>query len=221
MKKLIFSEELIEAAVFLDGDLPDFKNLRLDKSTKIIAADGAADKLLHNNFIPNIIIGDMDSIDLSKNIYNNIEILKDIDQETNDFEKILIFALNQKYRNILIFGLHGGELEHTLNNISVLLKYQHLFGSIIILDKDRYCLYIDQSIKLQLKKDELISIIPYPKCKIQTNGLYWELNNEWLEQGKREGARNKCKNENITINLESGAYFLFFDNRYPKFIKFE
>jgi len=213
MKKLIFSEDNFDVAVFLDGDLPNFNNITKVAKTKIIAADGAANRMIKSNFLPDLIIGDMDS--LSANT-DNIKVIKDSDQNTNDFEKILIYLIKNSFKNVVVLGLHGGILEHTLNNISVFLKYENQFDSLIIYDKDRYGIFIDKSIEIKLKRDEIISIIPNPICNLKTEGLYWELQNETLAIGKREGARNKCKSELIKLTLNSGAYFLFIESRFPK-----
>lgn len=217
MKKIYFSDNFYEVAIFLDGDLPNFDKLQELIKTKKIAADGAANRMIKANFLPDLIIGDMDSLDSA---INNIEIIKDSDQNTNDFEKILIYLIKNNYKKVIVLGLHGGILEHTLNNISIFLKYESFFDSFIIYDKDRYGIFIDQSIEIALKKDEIISIIPNPECNIKTEGLVWELNDEFLELGKREGARNKCKSDKINIWLNNGSYFLFFESRFPEVVEF-
>ena len=218
MRKITFRDIFFDASIFLNGDLPNFRSISSFNIGKIIAADGAANRMINENFSPDLIIGDMDSF---TDIKERIEIIKDDDQNTNDFEKILIYLIKKGIKNILIFGLHGGILEHTLNNISVFLKYQQFFNSIVILDKDRYGIYIDETIQIALKQDEIISIIPTPHCNIKTDGLYWNLNNESLEIGAREGARNKCVEKNIKIWLNDGSYFLFFESRFPNVVEYE
>lgn len=218
MKTIVFTDINYDAAVFLDGDLPDFSNVENLNKTQMIAADGAANRMIKSNFLPNLILGDLDSL---TEIDARLQIIKDSDQDTNDFEKILIYLIKNNYKNVIILGLHGGILEHTLNNISVLVKYVKYFDSLVIFDKDRYGFFIDSSLRIKLKKEEVISIIPNPICNVKTSGLYWELDNELLEIGKREGARNKCKSDIIEIILNEGSYFLFIESRFPKSICFK
>ncbi|HRP02213.1 MAG TPA: thiamine diphosphokinase [Candidatus Kapabacteria bacterium] len=221
MKRITFSDTFYKVAVFLGGDLPDFSVFQLSERTIKIAADGAANRMIHNYCPPNIIIGDMDSLQITQGELLNIKLIKDNDEETNDFEKIFKYLQKNNYHSIIICGIHGGELEHTLNNLSVLMKYQALFDVITIYDKNRYGVLIDTSIEINLEKGETISIIPNPLCNISTNGLYWELSDETLALGAREGARNKCKSSKIVIELNYGSYYLFIESRFPKLMQLE
>ena len=113
--------------------------------------------------------------------------------------------------------MQGGELEHTLNNWSVLKRYSNQLN-LIVLHNDRYAFVVKQNIEIILKKNETISIIPQTTCTLKTRGLVWNLNNETLELGKREGARNSVKSQSVAIELIEGEYLLFIDSRYPAVI---
>ena len=212
--KIIFNNCPFDAVLVLNGEISHFDYIQ-ENTGIIYAADGAANILLQNNITPDYIIGDLDSVD-NKHItqkLKNIKIIEDKSQDTNDFEKVLTHLKSQNKTNILIFGFQGGELEHTLNNWSVLKKFANQL-SLTILHNNRYAIPIYQSIELNLKVNELVSIIPQPSCKISTDGLKWNLKNETLELGKREGARNIATKEKIIIELTSGEYLLFIDSRY-------
>ncbi len=201
-----------DVLVCLNSDLPPKKVCETAKYKKLIAADGAARYVFANGLMPDLIIGDFDSFDINS-VPDDFDIARlraDYNQDTNDFEKILDFCLNNQLNDILIFGLHGGELEHTLNNISVFKKYSNKL-QLTIYDKSRYGIYLDDFIKLHTKKDEIISLIPLPAVRLSTKNLRWELNDEILELGIREGARNQAITDFIEINVLSGSVLLFFD----------
>lgn len=213
--KIIFKNMGFDAILCLNGEISHFEYIAENKG-KIYCADGAANTLISNNIIPDYIIGDLDSVNVNeiKTRSNDIYIIEKPSQEKNDFEKVLDFLISKDKKNILIFGFQGGELEHTLNNWSVLKKFaKHL--NIIILHNDRYAIPIHKSIEIELKANETISIIPQATCNIKTKGLKWELDNETLELGTREGARNITTSSTIKIDLNSGEYLLFIDSRYP------
>jgi len=213
--KIIFKNKGFDAILCLNGEISHFEYIAENKC-KIYCADGAANTLISNNIIPDYIIGDLDSVNVNeiKTRSNDIKIIEKPSQEKNDFEKVLDFLISKDKKNILIFGFQGGELEHTLNNWSVLKKFaKHL--NIIILHNDRYAIPIHKSIEIELKANETISIIPQATCNIKTKGLKWELDNETLELGTREGARNITTSSTIKIDLNSGEYLLFIDSRYP------
>lgn len=213
--KIIFTNNRFDAVLCLNGEISHFDYIAENKG-KIYCADGAANTLISKYIIPDYIIGDLDSVNVNeiKTKSNDIKIIEKPSQEKNDFEKVLDFLISEDKKNILIFGFQGGELEHTLNNWSVLKKIAKQLN-IIILHNDRYALPIHKSIEIELKANEIISIIPQATCNIKTKGLKWELNNETLEIGTREGARNIAISEKVTIDLNSGEYLMFIDSRYP------
>jgi thiamine pyrophosphokinase len=136
------------------------------------------------------------------------------DQETNDFEKNLIFAKESGYQNIAILGFHGGELEHSLNNWSVFMRYSKGMN-LCIYDEYRYGIPIRESIRFNADENEIISIIPQTRTRIITKNLKWALNNEILEFGIREGAGNVAIEQDIQIELIEGEYLLFINSRLP------
>jgi thiamine pyrophosphokinase len=214
--EISFEDAFFDAILCLDTNLPDKETfLKLGK-LPIIAADGAAIRLLKMGIVPNVIIGDLDTYykhPLSQQIsYSKIIQIKE--QETNDFEKALKYAVENKFEKILIFGFHGGELEHTLNNWSVLKRYMGKL-ELCIYEDGRYAIPIDFSISLNVLKDEIISLIPQPKALITTKNLFWELNHEVLELGIRDGARNKAVSDEIFIEIHEGELLLFINARLP------
>ena len=221
--KLTFKDDIIDAILCLDAVLPGKEVFSLFKNVPIIAADGASIKLYEMSIIPNYIIGDLDTFlsnPLSEILKTKAEVIHLPEQETNDFEKSLRFCINKDWKNILIFGLHGGALEHTLNNWSIIKKFSRLLN-LCIYDEERYSFPVYNSINFIPKKDEIISLIPQPFAKLTTKGFQWELNEEILALGIREGARNIAKAEAIDITIHEGEYLLFIDQRLPKMPVFE
>ena len=216
LTEITFGELGFDAIVCLDANLPGAEFYDLFPKMPLLAADGAGSQLLDMGVIPDYIIGDLDTFNskpkpenLSKTILIQIP-----EQETTDFEKILNFTLDNKYSNILILGFHGGELEHTLNNWSVLARYARRMN-LCVYDAGRYAIPVSTSIAIELKQKEMVSLIPQPKATLTTENLRWELNKEKLELGVREGVRNIAISQEIKILLHSGEYILFIDARLP------
>ncbi len=215
-KIIEFKDRFFDCIVCLNSNLPSIRFFKKFKNIKILAADGAAIKLYKKGIIADFVIGDLDSFKQSKVIesYSNEKVIYDESQETNDFQKVLDFAIKKGFQNILVVGFHGGELEHTLNNCSILFKYKKLLN-LCVYDKNRYAIPIDESVELNCKTGEIISLIPLQKTIIQTQNLKWELKNEILELGVREGARNIATANSIFLNIKNGSLLLFFDARLP------
>jgi|688.fasta_scaffold36690_2 thiamine pyrophosphokinase len=218
MMHIHFSESLPSAIICLNGTLPNADFYTFFPDCPIIAADGAANTLLLQGIIPSVIIGDLDSFTPSLlPDFSTTTVIKEINQEINDFEKSLIYALKNQFRHILIVGFQGGDLEHTLNNVSVLWKLFSRFSSIIIADlHNRIGIPFDQSfIFSSAKIGEIISLIPSPSALITTNGLTWNLQKEVLELSIREGARNSVSANFPEIHIHSGRILFFCEARFP------
>ncbi len=222
MKRISFpSGNEFQAVVCLNADLPDVDIFEMVSGVSIIVADGAANYLLDKGIEPDMIIGDMDSFALPKasKLFEQNKILIIPDQETNDFEKILLYCERKSLVNLLILGFHGGELEHTLNNWSVFKKYSHRLN-MCIFDQNRYGISISEPVDILVNINEIISLIPQPRATLTTNNLEWELKNETLELGVREGARNVAIAEHVTLDVIEGQLLLFINHRLPISPKF-
>lgn len=203
------------AVVCLNANLPDKFVFDMVLPLPLLVADGAANNILALGLDPTKVIGDMDS--LLHNNHHRIpqeKLLIVPDQETNDFEKILQYCIHNNYNDLLIFGFHGGELEHTLNNWSVLKKYCKQLN-LCIFDNNRYGIPISEPVELFVNVGEIISLIPQPMVRLRTHNLEWELNNEVLELGKREGARNVSVGEHLILEVLEGELLLFINHRLP------
>ena len=73
----------------------------------------------------------MDSIsETTKSNFQDAEFIKIEDQDTTDHEKAIYWILENwpDLKKIVVFGAFGGRIDHTLNSIHVLYKYQKLAG---------------------------------------------------------------------------------------------
>lgn len=216
MFKLIFDTKF-DCIVALNSKLPPLVFFgKFFPEVPVIGADGGAVRMFELGIICDFVVGDLDTFSSSnlQKYFRKEQIVHNPDQEINDFEKALIFAIDKGYKNILIVGFHGGELEHTLNNWSVLKKYQTNLN-LCIYEKGRYAIPVFFPLLVETIPKELISLIPQPKARLSTINLRWNLNNEVLELGIREGARNKAIGNYFAIEKIEGSVLLFIDARLP------
>lgn len=216
MMELVFGNKSFDAILCLNAELPGEQFFHIFKGLPILAADGAAIFLDKISLYADYVIGDMDSFDASsvKYKYAEKQLIRISDQDSNDFEKALRFALRKNYHSILIVGMQGGELEHTLNNWSVLARYGKNL-QLCTYDNLRYGIPIYKSTKFSTSPGEIISIIPQHKIKLKTNGLKWDLKGEELGFGSREGARNKAVTDRVELEIIDGSAILFMNSRLP------
>lgn len=205
-----------DAVICLNGSIPTDDLFEQFAELPLIAADGAANALVAMGVVPEFIVGDLDSVDADtlRRIDGLSEVIVEPDQDTNDFEKTLRFAEGQLWKRLLIVGIHGGDLEHTLNNWSVMMRYGKTL-SLTALDRTRYALPLFASTQFSASENELLSLIPQPHAHLTTEGLQWPLLNEALSLGGREGARNRASAEVVRITVHDGSLLFFCDARLP------
>ena len=110
-------------SVILNGQMPTDDNIinQITNSDYIIAVDGSANKLFDLEIIPDVIIGDLDSL---QNINNkNIELVKTPNQNKTDFRKTLEWCIEKNILNISIFGISGENEDHFLGNYYTLSDF--------------------------------------------------------------------------------------------------
>lgn len=91
----------------------------------IIAVDGSANKLTDLGIIPDVIIGDFDSLQAKR--IKNVKLIETPDQNKTDFRKTLDWCIEKNILNISIFGISGKSDDHFLGNYYTLND----FGSTI------------------------------------------------------------------------------------------
>lgn len=200
----------MKAVILCDGHIPQKTIIQneLSGSEFLIAADGGANQAHELNFIPDVIIGDLDSYRVTGK--EKALIIKDEDQETNDLEKALRYALQKYATEIIVFGATGKRLDHTLKNLSVLLQYDSKFDSIILVDDYVTMKIIQSPFKESFNVGAIISLFPLSgKVEgITTKGLKYPLNDEALENGVRDGSSNEAIEETVEIKFKKGDLLL-------------
>ena len=116
-------------AVVLNGQMPKEKILinQIQSADYIIAVDGSGNTLIDLNIIPNVIIGDFDSINSIND--KNIEFIKTEDQSKTDFRKTLEWCIKKNILEISIYGISGKSDDrflgnyYTLNDFGTIIKW--------------------------------------------------------------------------------------------------
>jgi thiamine pyrophosphokinase len=187
----------------LNGTLPKesfFSNL---KDLPIIAADGAANKLREINITPDLIIGDLDSINL--NDFSDSRIIHRPDQDKSDFQKSLDYLSEIGLLPSLILGANGGFIDHILHNINIIITYGCSFYSPPLLGVS---LQGAHKYHYKLAPGTKISLIGFNHARVKTSGLKWELDGEVIHFPGNNSCFNRVKEENISIDILAGDLLL-------------
>lgn len=208
------TEAKFSSILCLNGRLPNKSWFAKQHGTPIITADGASNKLIDQDIIPNFIIGDLDSIEI-KHLTNQYNILHIADQNTTDFEKCLLEMEKQSLFPSLILGIGGGEIDHTIYNLNCFMRYakkhQLTFLDIDENKKMKYGIPVFDKHEFYAKIGTTISLMPFPEATVSTTGLKWELNKSHLSITTNASVRNSVSNELVTIHIHDGAVLAIVD----------
>ncbi|MDD5363001.1 MAG: thiamine diphosphokinase [Ignavibacteria bacterium] len=200
--------------LFLNGDIPSLRLIRkiCPKNSYIICADGGANAVLKYGIIPDIILGDLDSINKKTSDFyskKNVEIRKIKEQDTTDFEKSLMYIIEHGLNNVIILGALSSRPDHTMNNFSVLKRYRKVLD--MKLYNETFEIYfINHKTEFAYKKNCTVSLMAMPLASgIKTKGLKYPLNNESLEMGLREGALNVSSAKKVSVEYKHGDLLIF------------
>lgn len=200
----------MKAVILCDGDIPQKSTIdrALSDAELLIAADGGAYHAQKLQIQPDIIIGDLDSYKVTGK--EDAVVIKDDDQETNDLEKALSYTLKKSADVAVIFGATGKRLDHTLKNLSVLLRFDSQFKSILLMDDYSEMKIIQSPFKQKFEPGTVLSLFPLSgKVEgITTSGLKYPLKNEDLENGIRDGSSNEVIQNTVEITFKKGDLLL-------------
>ena len=197
----------IEAVILANGDYPsNEKPLQiLEEAPFVVCCDGGANEYIAKGHLPNIIIGDGDSLS-EENRLKHASLLHHIpDQETNDQTKAVQYLLAQGKRNIAIVGATGKREDHTIGNVSLLMEYMRM-GAVVRSYTD-YGVFIPckDTCTFNCNIGQQVSIFNFTAKNLQSEGLAYPIYDftSWWQ-----GTLNECTDTSFTIKAE-GEYLLF------------
>ena len=188
-----------KAALIIDGEFPVNKKLidKIKSSDMIIAVDGAANTLIDNGIIPNVAVGDFDSIDSSSK--DNIATIVHMEnQNKTDLEKTLDWCIDHNYLCLSIFGISGQSEDHFLGNFFIINEYADSIDCIIYTDYSTITPCIGKT-TFKSFDGETVSIVSFEQeNKVTSTNLEYPLDAYKLSPSAR-AIRNKSLGETFTI----------------------
>ena len=209
--------------IFLNGEYKysqEFMDKLVSENAVCFCADGGANSAFKYGKMPEVIIGDLDSIEKKVLEYyksKNILIKKfPKDKDFTDFELILKeinkISENKNFvEKIFVVGGLGKRLDMTLSNLFIMEKYKNL----VFLQENEEIFYAEKSFVLKNKKDFEFSIVPISENveKLTLKGFKFETDGIDV---KRESSRLVsnviCENE-ASIEFESGKLIVILKNK--------
>ena len=128
---------------------------------------------------PDIIIGDLDTVDINKSSSKST-IVNEEDQNKTDLEKSLDYCIAQNIKDIYIIGATGERDDHSLANIMIAQQYSDTLN-IEMISNFFQIFFVNGSKEILEKKSRNLSMISLiADNKITTSGLEYNLSDQKL-----------------------------------------
>ncbi|NLL04244.1 MAG: thiamine diphosphokinase [Clostridiaceae bacterium] len=176
----------------------------------IICVDGGAKHIRKFGLVPDILIGDLDSIskedlDYFKDL--KVKIIKYPSQKAmTDTEIAVNYVVDNGYKEVVIIGGIGTRIDHSLANIFLLKQMLDKGIKGTLANEKNEITLIKDGIKIKKEKGAKLTLLPLTKVVegITTKGLYYPLDCEDIELGSSRGVSNEFEDEFAEISIKSG-----------------
>ena len=184
------------------------------KDDIVICADGGASNALKMGLIPDVVIGDMDSIKfrikekIREKSAKTRYVATSPEKDESDTQLAVEYALGLGgVKKIMITGAVGDRMDHTLANIILLLspKLEGIDARILTDNSDMFIVRKPVTINgVPGKTITLISLSPYTYFT-GTRGLKYELREEKLDFSPVRGLSNEFIDRKAKLDIREGT----------------
>lgn len=200
--------------IFANGDSPEPERARrwLESASMIIAANGGSHHCLALGYVPDFLIGDLDSV--QESVRQAIEAKGgEIQQhprrkDANDLELALAFALEGGSEDVVILGAVGGRWDQSLTNWLLLAHPEFKAMRIRVVDGAQTGQLVrpERPLFIQGKVGDTVSLIPImgDAQGVSTAGLEYPLRSETLAFASSRGLSNRLVMTEAEVSLSSG-----------------
>ncbi len=202
-------------AIVCNGSFPrtEYPLYLLRSADIVVCCDGALQALEKRGVVPDVVIGDMDSVCGRALKRFPGQVVRVTEQESNDLTKAFRYVMEQvpEVSEVHILAATGRREDHTLGNLSLLMEFEKAFdlsarGITVDLVSDyTTALALGDSATLDVGQGRPVSLFtPDPTLRIHSEGLQWPtdavvFDNWW------KATLNRATADRITLTLSHPA----------------
>jgi thiamine pyrophosphokinase len=174
----------------------------------VIAADDGATTALAFGLTPDVVIGDLDSLEPATRARLATVPVQEYprDKDFTDGQLAIEHAIHFQPDELLLLGFLGGpRLDQALANILLLTTVD---TPAVLLDEANECVLLrpGRDCAWRPEQGEVVSLIPLSgdALGVKTHGLRWALSGETLRLGDTRGLSNEPVGEKARVTIEAG-----------------
>ena len=186
---------------------PELLGQLLEWSPLVVVLDSAIERAMHLDIKIDVLLGDFDR-DFDPEIYKTkqypLEIVHTPDQNKTDLEKALDYLIERKIPSVNIVWATGKRADHTITNLTNIVRYRDLI-KIVILDDHSKIFLLPNKFEKWYTAGTPISLIPIGVVKgIHSQNLVCPLANDTLTIGYRTGSSNAVASDGLVTIEQIG-----------------
>ncbi|MEI6308323.1 MAG: thiamine diphosphokinase [bacterium] len=174
-----------------------------------IAVDAGMEALSEMRVVPDVLLGDFDSLPPQK-LATAIEIVPELstyptEKDQTDSELAVAYALEHGASEVVLVGGWGRRPDHALANVLLLARLQETGAAGFLLNEESRMFLVGASLHLQGNPGQIFSLLPLsPCCGVSVEGGYYSLRQACLRPGETRGISNRFLGGEVTVRKESG-----------------
>lgn len=191
----------------------------LKRTGLLICADGGANGAIASGRMPDVLIGDLDSVsveNLAACRQAGVEIhVYPREKDETDLELALQYVSahlaewekqgGDEPMEICLYGALGGRTDHLLGNFALMLAMAQRGITVKARDRKQTVWIIGGRETIKGRPGQELSLIPCSgRAVVSTSGLYYPLHNEVLYQTSPRGISNKLAAETAEVDVREG-----------------
>ena len=192
----------------------------------ILAVDSGADALFEAGLMPDLLLGDFDSIQQSTLDFfrdSGVELeIHDAYKDATDIELAIDRLLELGYSSIIATNVLGGRIDHELASLGCFAQAAQRGAAVAIVEAHEECLFLSsESERRRLTIATPIaatipffSLIPWGgNAIVSISGTEWELDHARLTPFGTLGVSNVPKEDQISVEVHEGVVIAVVENR--------
>ena len=201
--------------IVLGGDVPGKALLESCAACAdlTIAADRGLEAFVQAGVVPDILLGDMDSVDGA--VLESIQAVAEIDRlpcikDDTDGVHALDVAIARGAKHITLLGALGGRMDHALANLMLLVRAHRSGVKAQILSETVRIERVDACTLIHGAKGDTASLLPLGEAKgVSLEGFFYPLENHDLDSGYPLGISNVITQDEARVSVREGDLLLF------------
>ncbi len=199
--------------IFCGGRIADYSYIKkyVGDASLIISADSGAHHCRALGIVPDLLVGDFDSV--SSDDFCALEkagakaVRFPAEKDMTDSELAVEIAIDRGCSRIILLGAIGSRLDHSVSNLFLLKKLHDANVDGIIADEKNEVRLISDYITLRREDDVFVTLLPIngTATGVTTRGLYYPLDNAVLAAGSSRGVSNRFSEEEAYVEVKNGC----------------